>query len=140
MRRKPLLLQLYPPYLLILCLALLAMAGYGISSMKEFHLQELNGELQTRALLLAEQAAPLLAARDLPGLAALGVRSGRIGAMRMTIVAPSGQVLSDSEEEPLKMENHAGRPEVRAALAGQPGIALRYSYTLQKEMLFNTRF
>ena len=34
------------------------------------------------------------------------------------------------------MENHAGRPEVRAALAGEVGVAVRRSRTVGVEYLY----
>jgi two-component system phosphate regulon sensor histidine kinase PhoR len=49
---------------------------------------------------------------------------------RVTIVAADGRVLADSEADPTAMENHAGRPEVAAALAGRTSTARRSSATL----------
>ncbi|MBI3989735.1 MAG: HAMP domain-containing protein [candidate division NC10 bacterium] len=63
---------------------------------------------------------------------------GRMG-MRVTIIARDGVVLGDSEqtlEGVRQMENHRGRPEVKAALAGEIGSALRWSTTLQVDMLY----
>ncbi len=59
--------------------------------------------------------------------------------MRVTIIGGDGKVLGDSEldaEGLRRVENHGGRPEVRAALAGQVGRALRRSNTLAEEMLY----
>src|SRR5215831_19970543 len=41
---------------------------------------------------------------------------------RATIIARDGTVLADSQADPKTMENHAGRPEVAAALKGKIGI------------------
>src|SRR3989475_11955232 len=59
---------------------------------------------------------------------------------RATIIAPDGTVIGDSERtirEVRKMENHAARPEVAAALAGAIGRDLRQSQTLDVAMLHN---
>ncbi|MEX2654674.1 MAG: ATP-binding protein [Acidimicrobiia bacterium] len=48
---------------------------------------------------------------------------------RITVIAADGTVLSDSEFEPLRMENHGSRPEVAAALENGPGFATRISDT-----------
>src|SRR5208337_1798446 len=40
---------------------------------------------------------------------------------RATVIDASGKVLADSESNPATMENHAGRPEFVAALAGKTG-------------------
>ncbi|MGZ4888653.1 MAG: hypothetical protein ACXWBH_05695, partial [Candidatus Angelobacter sp.] len=45
----------------------------------------------------------------------------RITETRVTIIARDGVVLADSEADPKTMENHAGRPEVAAALSGKTG-------------------
>lgn len=55
---------------------------------------------------------------------------------RITIVAPDGRVISDSEEDPLKMENHRTRTEIAQALEGNTGRFLRVSETLGREMLY----
>jgi two-component system phosphate regulon sensor histidine kinase PhoR len=55
---------------------------------------------------------------------------------RTTIIARDGVVLADTEADPKTMENHAGRPEVAAALAGKTGIATRLSHTVGIEFLY----
>ncbi len=61
--------------------------------------------------------------------------SAELGA-RFTVIAASGQVLADSEQNPLNFDNHADRPEIRAALAGAIGVSLRRSHSLGKELLY----
>jgi len=55
---------------------------------------------------------------------------------RVTIIARDGIVLADSEADPKTMENHAGRPEVVAALAGRTGSSSRVSHTVGIEFLY----
>lgn len=49
---------------------------------------------------------------------------------RITIIRSDGLVLADSERDPASIENHASRPEVRAALEGRIGVASRQSETV----------
>ncbi len=49
--------------------------------------------------------------------------------LRVTFLMEQGLVLADSEENALKMENHAERPEVRMAVSGGIGESLRFSDT-----------
>jgi two-component system phosphate regulon sensor histidine kinase PhoR len=49
---------------------------------------------------------------------------------RVTVIDPRGIVLADSRHDPESMENHGNRPEIRAALAGQTGVDIRRSATL----------
>lgn len=55
---------------------------------------------------------------------------------RTTIIARDGKVLADTEADPETMENHAGRPEVAAALSGKTGSATRRSHTVGIEFLY----
>jgi len=55
---------------------------------------------------------------------------------RVTIVDRKGTVLADSEHDPETMENHAGRPEIRQAYAGQVGVSIRHSATLDRDLCY----
>lgn len=57
---------------------------------------------------------------------------GRELGLRITLIRSDGVVLADSWSDPSGMENHAGRPEVRAALAGATGVASRTSDTVHQ--------
>lgn len=56
--------------------------------------------------------------------------------LRITVVDPTGVVLADSWENPALMENHLERPEIHTALTGDNGSSIRYSSTLQQNMLY----
>jgi len=60
----------------------------------------------------------------------------RITETRTTIIAHDGIVLADTEADPKTMENHAGRPEVAAALNSKVGSATRLSHTVGIEFLY----
>jgi two-component system, OmpR family, phosphate regulon sensor histidine kinase PhoR len=59
----------------------------------------------------------------------------RAGA-RVTVIAADGTVLADSGEDPRRMENHAGRPEVRQAFGTGQGRASRFSATLGRDLVY----
>lgn len=61
---------------------------------------------------------------------------GRSTGIRITLITPDGTVIADSERDPLTMENHAGRPEIRRALKGEIGMSSRYSTTLKEMMSY----
>src|SRR5437016_6784604 len=69
-------------------------------------------------------------------LQAMAAEESRITETRTTIIARDGAVLADSEADPKTMENHAGRPEVAAALQGKVGKATRLSHTVNVEFLY----
>ncbi|MEZ5352599.1 MAG: ATP-binding protein [Bryobacteraceae bacterium] len=60
-------------------------------------------------------------------------RSARV---RLTLVAPDGRVLAESETNPNRMENHRRRPEVAAALEGRVGSSVRRSGTIGTDFLY----
>ena len=62
--------------------------------------------------------------------------AGRLSATRITVILPDGTVIGDSRETPQLMDNHANRPEIITALAGQTGKSLRFSNTLMQDMLY----
>lgn len=135
MRRRRLLWQLVPSYLLLVIFVLVAVTWYEARSLRAFYHKHTATDLQRQGALIEE---PILSAmRNNPaGIETLcrdlSARSG----MRITIISLRGVVLGDSEEEPRAMENHAGRPEVRSALAGHVGVATRYSHTVRQEMMY----
>lgn len=104
-----------------------------------------------RGFLLDAQRRQLSAAEALVGHcledlgddpAALQAELDRIKALgdyRVTVVAADGAVLADNEADPRLMENHGNRPEVRAALRGGTGFAIRFSHTLNEDMLYLAR-
>ena len=62
----------------------------------------------------------------------LGNSSGN----RITLILPDGKVIGDTEENPSRMVNHADRVEIRSALRGEVGSSIRFSTTLQRDMMY----
>ncbi len=56
--------------------------------------------------------------------------------IRITVIDTSGRVLADSEKEPQTMNDHRYRPEVQDALHGRVGTAVRFSTTVEKNLLY----
>jgi two-component system, OmpR family, phosphate regulon sensor histidine kinase PhoR len=61
--------------------------------------------------------------------------SARLGT-RITVVAPDGTVLGESSQPSGALQNHADRPEIRAALRDGEGHAVRWSGTLDRRLLY----
>jgi two-component system phosphate regulon sensor histidine kinase PhoR len=55
---------------------------------------------------------------------------------RVTIITSDGLVLADSQSDPRTMENHAGRPEIRDALAKGEGQSTRHSVTINRDLRY----
>jgi two-component system phosphate regulon sensor histidine kinase PhoR len=56
--------------------------------------------------------------------------------MRVTFIDPSGGVISDSQADAEKMDNHLNRPEMQQAITTGYGKATRFSLTIQQNMLY----
>lgn len=55
---------------------------------------------------------------------------------RITVIAPDGRVLADSDRDPSSMESHRYRPEISEALDGRIGRSERFSDTVKSRMLY----
>ncbi len=136
MHRKRLIWQLYPSQLLVVLAALLAFTWYGTSSIRSFQLSETAAGLEARAHLVAGSVLVYLGHDDLAGLEAYFREAGKKSTTRLTVIAPDGRVLADSDEDPARMENHNDRPEILAALSGKVVPSLRFSQTLQQNLMY----
>jgi two-component system phosphate regulon sensor histidine kinase PhoR len=135
-RRKRLLWQLYPTYLLITIISLGAATWFASRTLKQFYLEERAADLEARARLFETQILAHLSPLNTDAIGQLCRRTGEQAATRITVVLPSGRVIGDSEEDPATMDNHVDRPEIREALRGGVGISTRYSRTLGKDMMY----
>lgn len=93
----------------------------------------LTGELERQARLLAREIG------DRPFTDSLADRLGGQVRHRVTLIGPDGQVEGDSDIPTGRLpavENHAGRPEVSAALSGRVGTAARASETVARSLLY----
>ena len=62
--------------------------------------------------------------------------AGKNAAARITVIMSDGTVIGDSDERYTTMVNHADRPEIVEALKGEHGTSTRYSYTLEKNLMY----
>ena len=58
---------------------------------------------------------------------------------RVTLIAPSGEILYDTYGDNIPMENHADRPEIREAFETGEGDDIRYSNSLGTLMFYAAR-
>jgi len=56
--------------------------------------------------------------------------------MRITLIGMDGTVVYDTRADASQLENHAGRPEVSAAISAGTGMNIRYSDTLRTNMMY----
>ena len=136
MRRRRLVTQLFPPYLVIVLVALLAVTWYASQTWRHSFLAQTATDLKVRADLVKPQFKGLLQPLDAPAVDRLCKKLGQLSATRLTVILPSGRVVGDSSNNPAKMDNHADRPEIQEALKGGIGISTRHSYTEEAHMTY----
>ncbi|MGD9348621.1 MAG: PAS domain-containing protein, partial [Desulfobacterales bacterium] len=135
-KRKRLLWRLFPSYLLITLISLLAVSWYASGAMRQFFLDQTATDLKARATLLEKQISGLLSPLNAAAIDSICKEAGRLSATRITVILPDGTVIGDSRETPHLMDNHANRPEIAAALDGRAGQSMRFSNTLMQRMLY----
>ena len=103
-------------------------------------IESIEARLGTAARVLEDEArATLRAGGEARSVQTFVERAARRTNSRVTLVAPDGRVLADSERRPdevAEMDNHAARPEVRAALNGSVGRDLRRSSELGAPLIY----
>lgn len=123
--RKRLIWQLYPSYLLILVIALVAVTWYASISAKHFFLSRTEADLKARALLFEAQILEYLDPLNKDMIDLLCKKVGQSSSTRITIILLSGKVVGDTDSDPKTMDNHADRPELISAFRGVTGTSMR---------------
>ncbi len=130
--RSRIFLKLVAAFAIVIATATLTMDITVRRSWEQSLREEIERSLTEKTLMFAqrvknepEASLPLVASEE-----------AKASGARATIIRRDGQVLADTEAEPSHMENHATRPEFRAALAGQVGSNTRTSHTVGIEFLY----
>jgi len=121
-------------FLLVLCGVFIFVTNRAERALVEEAEQRAKASLDMVTFLLARE--PALGTE--PGLAHFADTLGTHLGLRLTYIV-SGRVVADSAvhaEGVAAMEDHAGRPEVRAAKAGGVGQDVRKSQTLGRDMVY----
>ncbi|MCD6490351.1 MAG: HAMP domain-containing protein [Thermodesulfobacterium sp.] len=121
--------------MIILSLSILVFF-FSFRTIKSHYITTLSLDLKNLAYTLKLKVLPLIEEKDFKRLDSLVKEIGKNIKTRITIIAPSGKVLADSEKDPHLMENHNDRPEVKQAKTEGFGKSLRFSTTVKEEMLY----
>ena len=118
----------------ILVVALVVMIGTGLRrQLVELHQRDLARDLALAQLLLEGSDG------SFSNLHELADRMRESAGYRVTLIAPDGTVLADSDSDYRTMENHGDRPEVQGALSGTITFAERRSTTVGVALLYGAR-
>jgi len=125
-------LQFLTPTLVALLGAVLTAVPYVALTVERHQVQTLAERLFAEARVAGE-ALPWSSGEELD--AACARLAADLGA-RITVIAPNGLVLGESSRPSAELENHANRPEIRAALDTGTGQWKRWSTTVRSRLLY----
>jgi two-component system, OmpR family, phosphate regulon sensor histidine kinase PhoR len=134
--RNSLFSKVFGGYLLIICILLLLVPLVSFKLIRTYYVNTLTENLKNIAITTSPQIVSFLDGRHHTELDTfLKNLKDKINA-RITVVDKEGAVLADTEKDPATMESHNIRPEVIDALSGGVGKSMRFSVTLEEEMLY----
>ena len=104
------------------------LTGYATRKVREYIEERIDYE----ARILAHELNSLPAGE----LKAWALEAGSRARARVTVINSKGVVLADSQHDVETMENHAGRPEIKAAMETGQGSSIRHSATLNADLVY----
>jgi two-component system phosphate regulon sensor histidine kinase PhoR len=127
--------KLFLTYLAVIA-AVVAALTLGVGTLLRRHMTEMQAGDLRRELLLARS---LYEEHRTVQPDSVADWLGRVAERRVTLIAPDGRVIGDSQVPDSALaglENHGGRPEIREALAGRLGRAVRLSRSVGSKELY----
>jgi two-component system phosphate regulon sensor histidine kinase PhoR len=125
-------------YAVLIMLTMLGLGIYLSNFVRQSYIDDLISKQAAEAHMVGEIIKPLLENIDPNNdqLDQAAKKWAKILSARVTIIAPDGVVLGESDEDRTQMANHSDRPEVIAALARGQGSSIRYSQTVRYDLLY----
>ncbi|MCK5097833.1 MAG: HAMP domain-containing protein, partial [Desulfobacteraceae bacterium] len=139
-KTKKLIWQIFPSFLIITVISLTIVTWYSSIFFKTFFLENVEKDLTIRLKLanmeLSKLIIPSLNKKQIKNLNVLLRELSSQADTRFTIIQTTGKVIGDSGADIAILENHSSRPEIHLALKGEKGVSMRYSDTLNKNMMY----
>ncbi len=134
--RRPIFFKIFAGFLVVTVTLAILILILSYEIIRSHYIRTTAQNLQNIGLPLRQDIIPLLEKGDTEALNTTARLYGHELEIRVTIIDASGKVLADSEKDPAAMENHRDRPEVKQALVGALGQSIRYSTTLEQDLLY----
>jgi PAS domain S-box-containing protein len=133
--RSRILWKLYAGYVAVIAVTTVIVGVLVNHRLESDLLQDTTERLRARAVVLGEWRRNILDAHDRGSGEVASRHLAAERGMRLSLIAPDGQALADSEGQ-LPVQNLAGRPEIVDARETGTGISRRRSLITDKEMMF----
>ncbi len=124
-------------YVLLIVAVFAGLGLYVLGEVKADFRENVEADLASQAQMVKNLVRPLAEEGAAP--AAFDQIAKELGAQtdtRITIIAPDGTVLGDSEADPATMDNHLSRPEIQEAIRSGQGKSERRSSTLGADFTY----
>lgn len=135
-KKKRLIWQLYPSYLLITLISLVAVTWYASEALRVFSLDQATADLRVRSKLVEKQLLPYLQPLSPKAVDEICKDIGRKSEIRITIVSPSGTVIGDSLKSAVVGNNVGQYHEVKAAMSGHQDQSIRSDPVTEQRMMY----
>ena len=124
-------------YVLLIVAAFAALGLYVVREVEDDLRSNIEADLTSQARMVENLVRPLATEGASPAaFDRLAKQLGGSTNTRITIIAPNGTVLGDSQGDPATMDNHLGRPEVQEAIRSGQGKSSRRSSTLGTDFTY----
>ncbi|ACN13363.1 two-component hybrid sensor and response regulator histidine kinase (phoR-like protein) [Desulforapulum autotrophicum HRM2] len=131
-KKRRLLWRIFPSFFIITVVSLAAVTYYSTGFFKRYFLAGSEDQLTTQAQLIRRE----ISGKTPDRINDICLAIGRTTGTRVTVILSSGRVIGDSLGDVQEMENHRIRPEIVSALRADKGVSVRYSDTLNQNMMY----
>ncbi len=124
--------RIFIRYAVILALAALFIELFITNMVRESYILELENSLAIQGRLIART----IPFRTPSRLDEICKQIKQDTGARITVIAPDGNVVGDSDHDPRTMDNHGHRQEIQQANLNGVGASIRFSETLKYDLLY----
>ena len=134
--KKTIFTKVFCAFLVIIGLLSTVILLYSFNTIRNHYIETLTSDLRNLGTALLLKVTPLYGQNRFDELDNVVKQLGKEINTRITVIDGEGVVVADSEKDPTMMENHKFRPEILQVLQGEVGTSLRFSTTVEEEMLY----
>lgn len=134
--KRPLFFRIFFSFFFIAFVLSVLILLFSFHSIRNHYIETLEQDLEDIGRTLDLTITPLLTTERTGDLQDILTTLGNDTDKRITVIAPDGTIVADSENDPSTMDNHGNRPEIVWALRGETGTSLRFSDTEKEQMLY----
>lgn len=136
MKNRSIIWSIAVPYVLLILAVIGGLGIYLVNFTQTTYQENLTAQLLGEARVTAADVQPLILSEQWEAINQTANRIALLSNGRVTIILPSGKVVSDSEVPPTQLENHLNRPEVQRALSGIESTEIRMSNSTLRDTMY----